>query len=467
MMNWGSPKRLFVYEWKGPQAFESFAALADQPYSLFFDSARPEHPNNRYSFLCWHPFETIEAKDGTVHITNAENSFTYSADPFKIVRDRLALWGEDRKRNPHLPPFQGGVAGFFGYDLGRQIEKMPSLAKTDSSMPDMAIGLYDKVIAYDHAKGTANLLIHASDEAAALVQKSYIEKIVQEKAYIPALEKSSLNWTTRKTNSQYCADIEKTIDYIYAGDIFQANISRRFQSRLPQNFDSYAHYCHLRKINAAPFSTFMNFGDLKLASASPERFLSVTNRSVETRPIKGTLPVTQPATDLLNSEKDRAENAMIVDLLRNDLSKVCEDHSIDVTDLFGIETFEGLHHMVSTIKGTLRADQTPIDLLRACFPGGSITGAPKIRAMQIIEEIEPDRRGPYCGAMGYVGFDGTMDTNIAIRTLVYNKDTVSLQTGGGITAESVPAKELDETLVKAQKLFESFREQTNIARKSA
>ncbi len=452
MMNWAAKKQMFVFPWKGKNPYVDFAGLADQPYSLFFDSAREGHPANRHSYLCWHPFETIECKDGRVTITNRENQFTYHADPFVVVRERIALWGADRKCDKNLPPFQGGAAGFFGYDLARLIENMPSIAAGDD-MPDLCIGLYDKVIAYDHKSGTAHLMIHAADEKEALVHKAYVEGLAKE---LPAFSAVDLSWVSDKSDDVLTRNIGKVIEYIYAGDIFQANLSRRFTAPLPHGFDRYAHYGQLRTINAAPFASYMNFGGITLASASPERFLSVTGNKIETRPIKGTLPSTYPASVLAESEKDRAENVMIVDLMRNDLSKVCEDHSVEVAELCAIETFEGLHHMVSTITGTLRADQGAMDALRACFPGGSVTGAPKIRAMEIIEELEPQRRGPYCGAMGWIGFDGAMDTSITIRTLVYTNSEVRLQTGAGIVADSVPENEVAETLTKAQKIFDSF-----------
>ncbi|MEC7028742.1 MAG: anthranilate synthase component I family protein, partial [Pseudomonadota bacterium] len=215
-----------------------------------------------------------------------------------------------------------------------------------------------------------------------------------------------------------------------------------------------------REANPAPFGAFMNFGSIKLASASPERFINHYGRIAETRPIKGTIKrYADPEHDqdqkdmLASSDKDRAENVMIVDLLRTDLSKVCEDHSVRVTRLNHLESFAHVHHLVSTVEGVIRADKSAVSLLEACFPGGSITGAPKVRAMEIIEELEDTRRGPYCGSMGYIGFDGTMDTNIIIRTLVYNGNTVSLNVGGGITAASDPASEYMETLHKALGFF--------------
>lgn len=453
-MGWENKKKLYVFQWDIKDPVQSFAPLAKLPYSIFLDSSRPSHPLSRYSYICWHPFETIESKDGRVTITNAENQFTYKADPFQVVRERLALWGENTKTRADLPPFQGGAAGFFGYDLARGIERLPAKAQ-ETTQPDMCIGLYDKVLAFDHHTGKTFLMIHAENERKAALHKAVLERMTQTPAPV-FYNGTALSWTAQRNDDEYRKDISRVIDYIYAGDIFQANLSRRFTARLPEHFDAFAHYAHMRTINGAPYSAFLNFGTITLASASPERFLEVRGRDVETRPIKGTMPSTSPAETLAKSEKDRAENIMIVDLLRNDLSMVCEDHSIEIDGLCSVETFEGLHHMVSTIYGKLRGDKGAIDALRACFPGGSITGAPKIRAMEIIDEIEPHRRGAYCGATGYIGFDGSMDTAITIRTLVYEGNTVHLQSGGGITAASDPQSELDETLIKASKIFKSF-----------
>lgn len=447
-------KRLFVYPWQGPDAAASFAPLSKSPYAIFLDSARGGHDLSRYSYLLWHPYETIESTDGRVTVTNAEHQFTYAADIFKVVRERISYWGEGRKIQKDLPPFQGGAAGFFGYDLARQIEKLPSRTK-GNAQPDACIGLYDSVLAFDHQKNRATLMIAAASEAEALVHKKMIEDCVSAHREIP-FENFAAEWFAEKDDVSFRQDIAKVIDYIHAGDIFQANLSRRFSAIAPAGFDSYGHYRQMRTINPAPYAAFMHFGDLTLSSCSPERFLEVKDRMIETRPIKGTMPSHLPAAALESSEKDRAENVMIVDLLRNDLSKVCEDHSIEVSKLCDIESFEGLHHMVSTVRGTLRGDMGAMDALRACFPGGSITGAPKIRAMEIIEDLETHRRGAYCGTMAWMGYNGAMDSAITIRTLVYEGGRVHLQTGGGITAESVPEKELAETLVKAAKILDSF-----------
>ena len=447
-------KRLFIYDWQGPDAVSSFAPLAGLPYSIFLDSARASHELSRYSYVLWHPYETIESKDGRVTITNAENQFTYQADMFKVVGERIALWGEGRKQGKDLPPFQGGAAGYFGYDLARQLEKLPSRAK-EHDQPDACIGLYDNVLAFDHAEGKAVLMIAAESEKSALVHKKMIENFIAGYRENP-FKSFEAQWSSERNDAAYAADITRVVDYIYAGDIFQANLSRCFSAKTPVGFDVYGHYRRLRDVNPAPYAAFMNFGDMKLASSSPERFLEIKGRMIETRPIKGTMPSSLPASALAESGKDRAENVMIVDLLRNDLSKVCEDYSVEVSALCDIETFEGLHHMVSTVRGRLRGDQESMDALRACFPGGSITGAPKIRAMEIIDELEPERRGAYCGALVWAGYDGAMDSAITIRTLVYESGQVHLQTGGGITAESVPEMELQETLVKADRIFASF-----------
>ncbi len=452
--------RLFTYPIDNTEPARVFAALAALPYSLWFDSARTGSAQNKFSYLCWQPLEIIESKDGRTRVTNREYQFNFDSDPFGLLKARLDLWAQEMApADTSLPPFQGGATGYFGYDLARGIEKLPSRAKPHD-LPDMAIGIYDQVIAYDHDKQSMILMIHSTDEQTAEAKRHHVMAQV---ADMPAYHAHDLSWTPDCDDAAYKKKIARVIDYIEAGDIFQACLSRRFTAPRPQGFDSFAHYLNLRETNAAPFGAYMNFGDFQLGSSSPERFLKVESRQIETRPIKGTRPAhTDPEEDalvrdaLITCEKDRAENAMIVDLLRNDLSKVCEDHSISVPVLCGLESYEGLHHLVSVVRGTLRADQHAIDALRACFPGGSITGAPKIRAMEILDELEPERRGPWCGAIGLIGFNGDMDTNIAIRTVVYARDAIQIQSGGGIVADSLPLDELNETLTKSRKLFESF-----------
>lgn len=456
---------LFAHSLPGCDPLAVFAALKDRPYSLFFDSADPTHPAGRYSFIAFHPVEIVESKDGIITVTNRENQLSFRGDSFALLADRLEAWGLDAHSRDNLPPFQGGAAGMFGYDLVRGIERLPERALADSDMPDMAVGIYTQVVAFDLAKRQSWHIAHAPDEAAFRVHRAALERILEGSPGVPVFRDVDSQWTASDSRSVYEGKVRKVIEYIRSGDIFQANLSQRFDAPLPSGFDPFAHYCALRAVNPAPFAAYMNFGGVKIASASPERFLSLRERVVETCPIKGTRPRSDdPHIDglhrnaLENSVKDRAENIMIVDLLRNDLSKVCEDHSIEVTDLCRIESFAQVHHFVSTVTGVLRADLGPVDLLRACFPGGSITGCPKIRAMEIIEELEPARRGPYCGALGYIGFNGAMDSAIAIRTLVYSRGSVSFNVGGGIVANSDPAEEYAETLAKAEGIFRSFEQ---------
>ncbi len=446
-------------------ALKVFSALEYLPYSLLLDSADLGHKDARYSFVLSHPIETIETKNGFTTLTNWDEQTREEGDPFQILQKRMKHWRENVETIRGLPPFQGGAAGLFGYDLGRSIEKLPETAKDNENMPDMAVGIYDNVIAFDHHKNQSWIITHADDYGTATKKQEYVLSLISGIEAPVQEESKHLNWRSNFTKYEYEQIIEKTINYIKAGDIFQANIAQRFDAELPDNFDPFSHYLRLRETNAAPFSCYMNLGDIKISSSSPERFLSCRNGQVFTQPIKGTRPVSDDwATNeaikenLKNSEKDHAENTMIVDLLRNDLSKVCKADSIEVSDLCALETFASVHHLVSTIRGELENSKSAIDLLKACFPGGSITGAPKIRAQEIIEELEPTRRGAYCGSIGYIGFDGAMDTNILIRTLVFEGNTVSLQSGGGIVVDSKPADEYQETLDKAKGVLRSFED---------
>jgi len=430
---------LSINKWDGADALECYQAISNQPYALFFDSNCPSHPLNKWSFICWAPLETITIKNG---IITHNDQIIDNADIFEFLQSRLHA--HDIETSHKKIPFTGGLAGYFGYDLGRQLERIPNNTTDDINMPDMMIGLYTNILAFDHE----------NNEAWKIGDAPFPQKN-------PDVEEQDirLKWSANKSKDEYCQNIQSVIDYIHAGEVYQVNLSRRFDAELPDEFDPFAHYKKLRTINPAPFSAYLNLGDIKLASSSPEQFLNVTGRSIETRPIKGTLPSHQSADILIYSQKDRAENTMIVDLLRNDLSKVCDHHSVKVPELCKLETFEGLHHLVSTVKGQLKNDYMPTDLLKACFPGGSITGAPKIRAMQIIEELEPTRRGAYCGSIGMIGFNGNMNTSITIRTVIYKNNKAYLQTGSGIVSDSTPEKELQESLDKASKIFESFQQE--------
>jgi len=419
-----------------------FATHAGKPFAQFLDSSMFDAEQGRYSFIALDPFET----------------FTDENDAFTKLKDKLAQYGF--KRHENLPPFQGGVLGYFSYELLHQIEKLPRKDKDAFATPDIALGFYDVVATFDHAEQKAWIFsLHGAERAQWLKAELY-----DTPAATTGFTPIEIDWSSDFTHGEYVASVQKVIDYICAGDIFQANITQRFKADLPNGFNAYGYYQNLRKINPAPFSAFLNFDGFSIASSSPERFLKLANNQVDTRPIKGTRPRDKDpkidqhnAEELENSTKDRAENTMIVDLLRNDISKVCKPDSVKVPELCGVHSFASVHHLISTVVGELETGKNAIDLLEGCFPGGSITGAPKVRAMEIISELERCPRGVYCGAIGYIGFDGTMDTNIVIRTVVIKEDKACVQVGGGIVADSVPEAEYVETLDKARALFQSFK----------
>jgi len=445
---------MHVYELPFTPPQEVFSAFAEESHALFLDSADQEHPDARYSYIAVRPREVVRFDVESDH-----------ANPFRLVQDHLNESALCKINNPDLPPFQGGAAGYFGYDLGRTLEKLPDMAAKFPGLADMVIGLYDQVIAFDLQQEKSWIIVHAQNEDEADQKHKAIIQTCKRDTMNHCVPRETIEFTAQTPEHEYTQKIERIIEYIRAGDIFQANMTQCFSGDLPEGFAPYAHYLHLREINPAPFAGFMNAGDTIISSASPERFLCCTpDGRVETKPIKGTRP-RMPASPmdkamreaLAGSAKDRAENTMIVDLLRNDLSKSCEAHSISVDKLCAIESFASVHHLVSTISGQLQKSKAPLDLLEGCFPGGSITGAPKIRAMEIIEELESQRRGPYCGALGYIGANGAMDTNILIRTLVYHGGKAYLNAGGGIVADSDPQGEYQESLDKAAAMLDSFQ----------
>ena len=452
---------------------QAMAAVHDQPYAMWLDSADLGHESGRYSYVALQPLETLEAKDGEITITSIQGQIRKEGDVFDILKTRLQDYAPMGSFLPGHAPFQGGALGYFGYDLARQLETLPS-TQPPRDIPDMAIGIYDMVFAFDHRDNTGEIIVHAGYEEEAEKKYAHMVRLRSQKKR-SGNNSYSPQWQAAFDQSAYEARVQRVIDYIRAGDIFQANFTQRFAAELPVDFSAFSHYLDLRAGNPAPFACFMNFGNgLQISSASPERFLRTTGAKVETKPIKGTRPrVADIAIDklhqnaLMNSEKEKAENTMIVDLLRNDLSRVCLPDSVEVTKLHDLESFASVHHLVSTIEGRMPNDKHSLDVLRAAFPGGSITGAPKIRAMEIIEELEQGQRGPYCGGAGYIGFNGDMDMNILIRTLVYEGTEVSFHTGGGITAQSDPSAEYQEMLDKAAAIFASFEKTGETRRKIA
>lgn len=434
-----------------------FARIAHEDWALFLDSGQPMGQYGRYDIICGRPFITVVTQQGVTTVSRDGQRKQFEEDPFSVLKSILSAYPQQEAGQP----FAGGAVGYFGYDLGRYLEKLPDIALDAENIPDMCVGIYDWAVIVDHREQQASLVSFGLDPATEANWSELCELFAE----VPSpLEDDDgfhvvSSIASNMDQAAYAGKFDRVKSYITEGDCYQVNLAQRFSARAEG--DGWFAYRHLRRISPAPFMAYMRFPYCQVLSASPERFLQVSGRHVETRPIKGTRPrATDAAEDRHNAEelgtslKDRAENLMIVDLLRNDISKNCEVGSVRADRLFALESFANVHHLVSTVTGTLADNKTAVDLLRGCFPGGSITGAPKLRAMQIIEELEPHRRGLYCGAIGYIGFDGNMDTNIAIRTAVYSHGEIRFWAGGGIVADSEMQKEYRETWDKASSMLQ-------------
>jgi len=449
--------------------------LSSLPGCLLLDSSMKilndgEQPLGRYSFLMADPFQTIEIPLG-------------NEQPFAEIRQLLNQFSSPTL--PDLPPMQGGLAGFFSYDLNQSIERIETVVHDEFQLPALVLAAYDVVIAWDHQLNRTWIISHGFPENSPANQKqraqtrieffsnllinkeqSNTDDVSSKLSQEFALEIShALNVdgpSALKSNfskQKYIETVQRCIDYIYAGDVFQINLSQRLLH--PANCESLELYRRLKACNPSPFGGYFDISGItdcsaQIISASPERLCSVRDRMVETRPIKGTRRRTghpmvdiQAREELLSSEKDRAENTMIVDLMRNDLSIVCEPDSVRVGQLCELEEYQSVLHLVSSVEGKLKTAKSLIDLVAAIFPGGSITGAPKVRAMEIISELEPSARGAYCGSLGYLGFDGSADLNILIRTITASQGWWQIPVGGGIVSHSIPQKEYEETWTKA------------------
>ena len=442
-----------------PDSADIFAHIVHDAWAVWLDSAYPHSKQGRYDILAADPVTTLTTHGLTTTITVSGETIESQEDPFVLLQQYL---GTTQPGFEDLP-FNGGAIGYFSYDLGRRIEKLPAIAADCEAIHEMAVGIYHWAVVVDHQLKQSHLVscVEDSTKLADLIDvfsrpaDSAMDSFVVEADPVSNLSKL-----------QYAHAFERIKDYMLEGDCYQVNLTQRFSS--PCEGDPWTAYCELRRINPAPFSAFMNFPDVQVLSSSPERFIKVEDHWVETKPIKGTRrrhpeeAIDQALIDdLQNSPKDRAENVMIVDLLRNDIGKSCIPGSVKVPKLFAIESYATVHHLVSTVIGKLTHDKTAIDILKSCFPGGSITGAPKIRSMEIIEELEPHRRGIYCGSIAYIGFDGNMDSNIAIRTLVHNQGEIRFWAGGGIVRDSVMEDEYQECFDKAAallRLLKGFRQ---------
>jgi len=464
-----------------PQAFELFK---ERPFSFFLDSGMDPEKLGRYSFIGSDPFLVLRSRGRRIELLQGDRHEVITGNLFDVLGELLEKYATTPNSSPI--PFTGGAVGYFSYDLCHFIERLPATAIDDLQLPECYLAFYDVVLAFDHLEGRSYIASTGFPEMEEDKRiKRARERLDQlrdmiagtpcpemasssKEAETPCPEiacssKSSKRVVLRAnfTREQYIEAVAAAREHICAGDIFQVNLSQRFEADLP--ISPYELYRRLRLINPAPFASYLNLDGVTVVSASPERFLRVEGDLVQTRPIKGTRPrgasVVEDevmARELLSSVKDRAENVMIVDLERNDLGRVCRYGTVRVRELCLLETYATVFHLTSTVEGRLRQGKTRIDLLKATFPGGSITGAPKVRAMEIIDELEPTKRSVYTGSIGYLSFSGEMDINIVIRTFLIKDGRAYFQVGGGIVYDSDPEAEYLETLDKGRALIEAL-----------
>ncbi|MFC1930640.1 aminodeoxychorismate synthase component I [Chloroflexota bacterium] len=459
-------------------AVQLFAMFKEHPFSFFLDSGMDAGKLGRYSFIGSDPFLILRSRGEKISLIRDGVEESRRGNPFDVVGELLVVYTLDEC--PADIPFVGGAVGYFSYDLCHFIERLSSTAVDDLKLPECYLAFYDVIIAFDHLEKRVYLVSTGFPELEESKRKQRArEKLKEMKSKItntPAIVEelrlmpveSDLVLRSNFSHQEYLKAVEAAREYICAGDIFQVNLSQRFETNL--NIPPYELYQRLRRINPAPFASYLNFEGISVVSASPERFLKVRGDWVETRPIKGTRPRGKSvigdralADELLSSVKDRAENIMIVDLERNDIGRVCRYGTVRVTELAILETFPTVFHLTSTVVGRLREGKNRVDLLKATFPGGSITGAPKVRAMEIIDELEPTRRSVYTGSIGYLSFSGEMDINVVIRTILVKDGKAYFQVGGGIVYDSEPESEYKETLDKARALIQALNLSSQVA----
>ncbi|CAL1329184.1 aminodeoxychorismate synthase component I [Candidatus Providencia siddallii] len=438
-------KNKIILQYQSDAAIKYFAPISNQPWSMLLYSGNANHSCNQFDIIVSDPIVTLTTYQKKTIIIENKKSYISKENPFNLIYKFINKY-KIKNIIDNTIPFNGGALGIWSYDLARHTEKIPEIAKTDINFPDMAIGIYLWSLTIDHYNKIITLISH---EDANLRLKWLLSKKISYKNNF----KLTTKWQTNMPKKKYKQNIIRIHKYLQNGDCYQINLAQRFKAQYTGN--EWQAFILLIKNNAVPFSSYICLQNNIIICFSPERFISLRNGNIQTRPIKGTLPRLKNIKEdikqfekLKNSQKNLAENLMIVDLLRNDIGKTAIPGSIKVTELFKVEQFPSVYHLVSTITAKLNKKYNAIDLLRTCFPGGSITGAPKIRAMEIIEELEPHKRHGYCGAIGYIDFLDNMDTNIAIRTLITYKKHIFCWSGGGIVSDSKINKEYQETLDK-------------------
>lgn len=422
-----------------------YPPAARHPFPFLLESAA----GGRWSLLGSNPYALLVARGRRISLWRENRERSWEGDPFEALQELLAE--RPVEEDPDLP-FPGGAVGAFGYDLAEHLERLPRRAQDDLGFPDLVVGFYDRFLVVDHRKRRAAIVeLSDRDGPRAMDARTYDEAFGATSG--PSSDTRGANFTRER----YLEAVRRALDYIAAGDVYQINLSQRFHARVPE--PPVRIYERLRAVTPAPYAACLEFGRRAILSASPELFLQSRGRRIVTRPIKGTRR-RDPNPDederlrreLWSSPKDDAELAMIVDLERNDLGRVSEYGTVRVAEPKVLESHPTVHHLRASIEGTLKRQLGPVDVLRATFPGGSITGAPKIRAMEIIDELEPTRRAFYTGAIGTIGLDGSMNLSIAIRTVLVDGEDCFFQAGGGIVADSDPHAEYEETLAKAAAL---------------
>lgn len=461
---------VFEKEWKG-DPFEAYSLFQKKgKHSFFLDSVRKENRLGLNSYIGIDPFLVFKSKGKKIEITEG-GSFNRKVgrplDELRLIMERFK--GKAFKR---LPFFTGGAAGYFGYEVSRQIESLPNEAPDEQNIPDIYVVFVRNLLVFDMKVRKMRIVTNLLPDRDGTFEEAYENarrrtasiNVKLEKGRVPGKKTGGIrikDFKSNFTSAEFSVIVRKAKRYIKAGDIYQANLSQRFSFNFKG--DAAELYRRLREINPSPFSSFLDFGGLKVVSSSPERLIKLEGRQCETRPIAGTRPrgTTEEETsrfskELMLNEKERAEHIMLVDLERNDLGRVCDYGTVKVDELMTLEKYSHVIHIVSNVVGRLGKDKDRFDLLRAMFPGGTITGCPKIRCMEIIDELEPCQRGLYTGSIGYLDFNGNMDLNIVIRTIVLRKNKGYLQVGAGIVHDSKPEAEYKETLAKGEALVEAL-----------